>query len=59
VTLRIPSLEGSRREVTGITTLDEASAAIEMLFALGIPVDSPFHCYLNGDAFAIWTEVPK
>lgn len=53
--------EGSRREVKGIVTLDDAAKAIELLFGSegggGIPVDAPFHCYLDGTTFAIWTEV--
>lgn len=47
---------GDRYEITGIGTLDEASAAIELLFDKGIPTDSPFHCYLSGTTFSVWTE---
>lgn len=51
-------IEGSRREVKGIVTLDDAAKAIEALFGSegGVPVDAPFHCYLDGTSFAIWTE---
>ena len=47
---------GSRYEITGISTLDEAVAAIMALFSKGLPVGSPFHCYLNGTSFSVWTE---
>lgn len=50
--------QGSRREVTGVVTLDDAAKAIEMLFDGAIPPDVPFHCYPNGTSFAIWAEVP-
>lgn len=47
--------EGDRLEVTGVTTLDDASKAIEMLFDKGLAPDAEFHCYLRGNGFAIWT----
>lgn len=49
-------IEGKRREVKGITTLDEAAKAIEALFDSVVSPDAPFHCYLDGTSFAIWTE---
>lgn len=52
-------VEGSRHEVKGIVTLDDAAKAIEALFDSAVPADAPFHCYLDGTSFAIWTEAGK
>lgn len=49
-------IEGARREVKGIVTLDDAAKAIEALFGSVVPPDAPFHCYLDGTSFAVWTE---
>jgi len=39
--------EGFRREITGITTLDEAKEALAMLTRHGVPGDAEIHGYLH------------
>lgn len=39
--------QGPRREITGITTLDEAKEALAMLTRLGVAGDAEIHGYLH------------
>lgn len=39
--------EGFRREITGITTLDEAKEALAMLTRHGVAGDAEIHSYLH------------
>lgn len=43
--------EGFRREITGVTTLDEAKEALAMLTRHGVAGDAEIHSYLHID----WT----
>lgn len=63
-----------RKEITGITTLDEAKEALAMLTRLGVPGDAPINSYLHvgwtgrpgeeadpqgrSTSIAIWAEGP-
>lgn len=47
--------EGKRKEITGITTLDEAKKALEMLTEMGVPGDSDIKFYLHTG----WTGQPR
>lgn len=49
---------GSRLEVSGVVSLWDVSTAVGILASHGATGDSPFHCYLNGTSFAIWTDAP-
>jgi hypothetical protein len=39
--------QGSRKEITGITTVDEAKEALAMLTRLGVPGDAKIGHYLH------------
>lgn len=50
--------EGSRIEVSGIRTLDDAAKALDALQSHeSFPSpDAVFHCYLSGNSFSFWTD---
>lgn len=39
--------EGSRREITGVVTLDDAKEALALLTQMGVPGDTEIHGYLH------------
>lgn len=47
--------DGKRKEMTGITTLDEAKEALARLTELGVSGDAPIHSYLHVG----WTGEPR
>jgi hypothetical protein len=47
--------DGTRKEIAGITTLDEAKEALNMLTRLGVPRDAAINHYLRVG----WTGRPR